>query len=235
MIGSAMAPGLMKASRFATTLAPSGIVKPSVSQPIPKTFEDVRSAFETRNVLRSSDQELQELLVAVGAENIPDPIIRARAAEMSETMRQLLQSRRIEALRPQRSKAAVVALIFSAAALLFSGAQAYRSWSPYSVGDGSASRADDFGSAAAQEENEPDGRTHLTVSELAKRAPSLRTGTLQAWWAGEQARQIQKLEAQARRQVLAGDADGAARSVSRADAIRSRVPSLVGFEKPMQK
>jgi hypothetical protein len=63
----------------------------------------------------------------------------------------------------------------------------------------------------------------------------LRTGNLQAWWAGEQARMVQRLEAQAKRQALAGDREGAARSASRADAIRSRIPALVDYEKPASR
>lgn len=72
----------------------------------------------------------------------------------------------------------------------------------------------------------------LTVEELARRAPTLRTGTLQAWWAGEQARNVQRLEALAKRQTLAGDREGAARSVRRADAIRSAIDPLAKFEQP---
>ena len=75
-------------------------------------------------------------------------------------------------------------------------------------------------------------RPQLSLADLARRSPSIRTGNLQAWWAGEQARQVQRLEAQAKRQALAGDRDGAARSISRADAIRSGIGSLADFEKP---
>lgn len=203
-----------------------------MSQPSKKTFDDVRAAFETRRVLQSSDAELQELLVAVASETITDPAARARAAEMSETMRQLLQSRRIDALRPKPSTAARVALVFSLAALLCAGAQAYRSWSTNAIAIRSATDTGDLVDSMPSEETQSDTRTHMTVSELAKRAPTLRTGTLQAWWAGEQARQIQRLETQAKRQALAGDSAGAARSASRADAIRSRVGSLADHEKP---
>lgn len=203
-----------------------------VSQPSKKTFDDVRAAFETRAVLRSSDMELQELLVAVGSETITDPAARAHAAEMSETMRQLMQSRRIEALRPKPSKAVWAALVFSLAALLCSAAVAYHFWAINAAPLDSVTSPGNVASSMPPDENQADTRTHLTVPELARRAPTLRTGTLQAWWAGEQARQIQKLEAQARRQTLAGDLEGAARSVSRADAIRSEVTALAADEKP---
>jgi len=66
----------------------------------------------------------------------------------------------------------------------------------------------------------------------ASRAPTLRTGTLQAWWAGEQARQVERLEQQAKRQLLAGDSVGAERSARRADSIRNGIDSLASFEKP---
>ncbi len=95
----------------------------SVSQSPPKTFEDVRKLFETRSILRCSEEELQELLAAIASETISDPPMRARAREMGETIRQLLDAK----VRGRPSKLAVLAAILAFAALLCSGAQAYHS------------------------------------------------------------------------------------------------------------
>jgi hypothetical protein len=213
-------------------------VKFAVIKSSPKTFDDVRKAFETGRILQSSSSELEEMLVAISSEAPVEGAQRARAREMGDTIRQLLESKRIDALRPRMSKLAVVALILSVAALICSGVQGYYAGRAYSAAIDSAADMAEFMKAM----NSPasvqaaadvaDARTEITLGELATRAPSIRTGTLQAWWAGEQARQVQRYEAQARRQLLAGDRDGAARSASRADAIRSGIPSLAGMEKP---
>ena len=195
-----------------------------------KTFDHVRAAFETRAVLTASREELEELLAAIACETIADPPARARAREMSETIRQLLENRRVNDLR-KPSRLAVVATLLATAALICCGAQAYHSWRGFTFGSNSTTAASE-GTDQLPAGTQLDLRTNVTIAELAKRAPSLRTGTLQAWWAGEQARQVQRLEAQAKRQALAGDREGAARSASRADAIRSRIPALVDFEKP---
>jgi len=151
---------------------------------------------------------------------------------MGETIRQLLENRRTERMRRNPSKLSLWAMIFSLAALLCCGAQAYYSWAAYRTAVESVTDLSHLVGSIQADDVPTDLRTKLTLAELAKRAPSLRTGTLQAWWAGEQARQVQRLEAQAKRQTLAGDREGASRSVGRADAIRSGIPSLADFEKP---
>jgi hypothetical protein len=146
---------------------------------------------------------------------------------------ELSETKGREEPRGKSSKLALVAIVLSLAALLSSGLQAYYSWSAHRAApDFTASRSD-FGDSIQREaaETETDPRTKVTLAELARRAPTIRTGSLQAWWAGEQARQVQRLEAQAKRQTLAGDHEGAARSVSRADAIRSGIGSLADYEK----
>ena len=201
-----------------------------MSQRSKKTFDDVRTAFESRSILNASPRELEELLAAIASETIDDPATRARVREMGETMRQLHAARS----RAKPSRVAIAAAILAVAALATSGAQFYRTWSGtrgFAPSSSFVSQTNDA-VGAMREASMTDLRTHHTIAELAKRAPSLRTGNVQAWWAGEQARQVQKLEAQAKRQALAGDRDGAARSASRADAIRSRIPALADFERP---
>ncbi|HEV3410257.1 MAG TPA: hypothetical protein VG095_08175, partial [Chthoniobacterales bacterium] len=168
------------------------------------------------------------------AEKVDDPAERARTREMGETMRQLLENRRTYGA--QRSTGlAVVAVLLALAALIVSLWPKLQQWQWRNRYAASAVLPE-FSPATAgtstSSDSTADLRTNLTIAELAKRAPSLRTGNLQAWWAGEQARQVQRLEAQAKRQALAGDHQGAARSASRADAIRSRIPALADFEKP---
>ena len=202
---------------------------PPVSKRAPKTMDDVRAAFDTRSVLRLSPTELEELLATVACETISDPAARARAQEMGETMRQLLENRRSERWRRRPSKLAFAAMILALAALLCCGAQAYYSWSAYRAAVESSANLAELVDSMKGDETQADQRTKVTLAELARRAPSIRTGSLQAWWAGEQARQVQRLEAQAKRQTLAGDREGAARSVSRADAVR--YPFAGGFRK----
>lgn len=199
-----------------------------VSEPARKSFEEVRTAFATRSILSASPRELEELLAAVAAEPINDPAIRAQAREMGETMRQLHAAK--SGKRP--SRLAVAAAVIAVAALISSGAQLYREWNLTRFGARAFMASSTEGAFAASHTPPADLRTQSTIAELARRAPSLRTGTVQAWWAGEQARQVEKLEAQAKRQALAGDREGAARSASRADAIRSRIPALAEFERP---
>ena len=90
----------------------------------------------------------------------------------------------------------------------------------------------DYIRASTRDQLLGDPRIELTIDEMARRAPTLRTGSVQAWWAGEQARQVQALEAQAKRQVIVGDRNGAVKSVQRADEIRSGIDSLASFERP---
>jgi len=162
-----------------------------------------------------------------------ESIALARLAEMEKTMRELVELRRVEGRSAKPSKLALFAMLLALAALLLTAGQAYFSWTARSRASDSVGDFGDFVNATEPDSpHQNDLRTQLSLAELAKRAPSIRTGTLQAWWAGEQARQVQRLEAQAKRQTLAGDREGAARSVRRADAVRSGIPSLADFEKP---
>ncbi len=200
------------------------------------TIADVQTAFETRQVLKLSEAELQQMLVTASAAKFTDPTARAQATEMSETLRQLLQGKHIEALRPKPSIAGRFALLFSFLALLGVGLQWYDARLLDRITRSTfrdTTTAPALASATVESETFTDNRTHLTVAELAHLAPSLRSGSLQAWWRGEQARQIQQLESEAKRRTLAGDFDGAAQSARRADDIRSGVTVLADFEKPL--
>ncbi len=193
-----------------------------------KTFEDVQAAFESQQILRCSARELEQLLVAASARPITDPAARDQAREMSETMRRLLEAK----APPKRSRLALLAALLALAALLCSAAQAYYSRSAYSALTDSTAELGDYIRATNRDSWTGDPRMQVTIEELARRAPSLSKGTLQAWWAGEEARKVQKLEALAKRQMLAGDREGAMRSAKRADAIRSGMDTLASFEKP---
>jgi hypothetical protein len=195
-----------------------------------RTFGDVQAAFESGRVLKSSRGELERLLVAVAADSPGDPTGQARAREMGDTIRQLLMAK----AAPRRSGLAVIAIVLALAALLCSGVQAYYSRTAYSTVTESTAELADYVRASNRDERIEDPRMQVTVEELAQRAPSLRSGTLQAWWAGEQARRVQRLEALAKRQTLAGDHEGAARTVQRADAIRGDIEPLAKFERPVQ-
>ena len=193
-----------------------------------RTFKDVQAAFESRRVLSCSRQELEELLVAAAVEAPTDPAGQARAREMGETMRELLAAKS----RPRGSRLAALAALLALFALLASGVQAYYSRTVVAVERESVAELGDYIRATNRDEPIEDPRLQLTIEELARRAPTLSSGTLQAWWAGEQARNIQRLEALAKRQTLAGDREGAARTVRRADALRSGIEPLAKFEQP---
>lgn len=196
-----------------------------------KTLEDVQAAFETRRVLNCSNDELEQLLVAAGAETIADPAQRARVHEMNETMRRLLETR----ARPARSRLAVAAMWLAIAALAFSTVQFFYWQRAHATATESAAEMGDFIRATQRDMWPGDPRIQLTIDEMARRAPSLSKGTLQAWWAGEQAREVQFLEAQAKRLMLLGDREGAVRSAQRADAVRGGIETLGSFERPPQK
>ena len=120
------------------------------------------------------------------------------------------------------------ASLLAVAALLFLVRQAFSDARAVRGPNENFARAssDRFTATIGIAESDVDSRTHFTLAELARRAPSIQDGTLQAWWAGEQARQVQHYEAQAKQQALAGDSQGAARSAKRADEIRSGIPGL---------
>ncbi len=205
-------------------------------QPTPKTYDDVRNAFDSGRILEATRTELEQLLLALGRESTTDIARQARAAEMGRTMRQLLAAKRNEELQRRPSRVAALALLVALAALLSSGAQYYYYWKNTPEPRFAATQTTETLSMSNNSEEEtPNSRIQPTLLDLAKRAPTLRTGTVQAWWAGEQAREVMKLEALARRQALAGDREGAARSASRADAMRSGIDSLASSEKPALK
>ena len=175
------------------------------------------------------------MLAALASFRSDEAAERAQAREMAEALRQLMANRRTEELR-RDSPLALFATVMAAIALLACVALAYYLRRPATLATASNDirMVDDVLSSAAGVAPS-DSPTNLTIAELAKRAPSLRTGTVQAWWVGEQARQVQRLEALAKKQALAGDRDGAARTASRADAIRSTIGAIADVEKaPMR-
>lgn len=195
----------------------------------------MQHAFRSGEVLRFSDEKLEQLLVTMSALDVPGGSGRTQLAEMNAALRQVLQSRRVDALRPRRGVLAPLAFILALLALGLAALQTMenRKAQRHLAGmtallDARLARAATLDPLLAS-----DPRTHHTVAELARSAPSLRKGSLHAWWAGEQARQIQRLEAMAKRQSLAGDQTGAALSARRADAIRQEVASLAESEKPL--
>ncbi len=197
-----------------------------------KTFDDVGTMFDDGRVLEAKPAELEQLLLALGRESSADTTRQARTAEMGRTIRQLLNAKRNEELSRQPSKLAAFAVVVALAALLSSAAQAYYFWSAHSTATRPMDKAVvSSNEPVVAEESEADPRLQTSLWDLARRAPNIRTGTLQAWWAGEQARQVLRLEAMARRQAVAGDAQGAARTVSRADAIRNTIGSLADLDK----
>lgn len=173
---------------------------------------------------------MQQLLVAASAEKIADPAERAHVDQMSETMRGLLQEKSLGS----RSRLAPLAAVLALLALLCSGAQAYYARTARVAETESNAETQDFIRATSRDMWGGDPRVQLTIDEMARRAPSLSTGTLQAWWAGEEARRVQSLEALAKRQMLEGDRAGAVRSAKRADTVRSGIETLASFEKPPQ-
>lgn len=127
-----------------------------------------------------------------------------------------------------------VACILSLGALLCSGIQAYFSWKSLQSTEVVSSPAEN-NAPAVIEQPAQDPRSDLSLQELVRRAPSIKSGNMQAWWAGEQARQVLRLEGQAKRQLLASDRDGANRTLARADEIRAQIPTLANSEKPPQR
>lgn len=212
----------------ADSLQISRVRRKRVSKVSQRSFADVQAAFASGRVLDCSRRELEELLVATASATPDDPAVQACARELAETLRQLLQTRSA----PRRSKMAAAAFILALAALLISAMQAVYSRAAFFTMSESAAEIGDYIRAANRDEETEDPRTQVTIEELARRAPTLSTGTLQAWWAGEQARRVQRLEALAKRQTLAGDHEGAARTVKRADAMRTGLEPLARFERP---
>lgn len=92
--------------------------------PQDKTYDDVRIAFDSGTVVEANKRELEQLLLAVGRARVLNPANQARAAEMGETMRQLLAARQSEAMHSQALSTARLALWVSVVALVASLVQA---------------------------------------------------------------------------------------------------------------
>ena len=92
--------------------------------PHAKTYDDVRAAFDGGTVVDASKEELEQLLLAVGRARVLDPANQARAAEMGETMRQLLAARQSQAMHAQALSVSRIALLVSLVALIASLIQA---------------------------------------------------------------------------------------------------------------
>ena len=89
-------------------------------RPHMKTYDDVREAFDSGSVVDASKEDLVQLLLAVGRARVLDPANQARAAEMGETMRQLLAARQSEAMHSQALSTSRIALVVSVIALVAS-------------------------------------------------------------------------------------------------------------------
>lgn len=81
-------------------------------------YDHVREAFDSGAVLEASKEDLEQLLLAVGRARVLDPANQARAAEMGETLRQLLAARQSQELHNNANRVAKVALYISIAALV---------------------------------------------------------------------------------------------------------------------
>ena len=102
---------------------------------ITKTQDDVQRVFGDGSIVTASRRELEHLLLANARNKILDPSNQARAAEMGETMRQLLAARQSEEMYGKATFISIIALITSVAALFCSGIQAYYSYAAYHRGD----------------------------------------------------------------------------------------------------
>ena len=92
--------------------------------PQAKTYDDVRAAFDGKTVVDASKEELEQLLLAIGRERVLHPANQARAAEMGETIRQLLAARQSQAMHAQALSVSRLALWVSLVALVASLVQA---------------------------------------------------------------------------------------------------------------
>ena len=92
--------------------------------PQEKTYDDVRQAFDSGNVVNAGKNDLEQLLLAIGRARVLHPANQARAAEMGETLRQLLAARQSQSMHSQALGTARVALWVSVIALITSLVQA---------------------------------------------------------------------------------------------------------------
>jgi len=81
-------------------------------------YSQVVSEFQSGGVLSASRVDLEQMLLAIGRERIVSEENRARAAEMGETIRQVLAARQSQELHGQTQRVAWAALIISVAALI---------------------------------------------------------------------------------------------------------------------
>jgi len=88
------------------------------------TYDDVRAAFDSGSVINASKEELEQLLIAVGKARILHDANQARAAEMGETMRQLLAARQSQEMHGQALRISKVALWFAVLAFVAALVQA---------------------------------------------------------------------------------------------------------------
>jgi hypothetical protein len=102
-----------------------------------KTQDDVQRAFADGTILQASRSDLEQLLLANAKNKILDTSNQARAAEMGETMRQLLAVRQSEEMHGKATIISVIALIVSLSAFICSGIQAYYSYATYHRADAS--------------------------------------------------------------------------------------------------
>lgn len=84
----------------------------------PRTYDDVRAAFDSGAVISAPKEELEQLLIAVGKARILNDANQARAAEMGETMRQLLAARQSQEMHGEALRISKVALLVSVFALV---------------------------------------------------------------------------------------------------------------------
>lgn len=84
----------------------------------PRTYDDVRAAFDSGDVINATKEELEQLLIAVGRVRILNDANQARASEMGETMRQLLAARQSQEMHGQALRISKVALWFAVLAFV---------------------------------------------------------------------------------------------------------------------
>lgn len=89
-------------------------------KPKQKTSDDVRSAFDNGTILEASKEDLEQLLLANCRAQIKSDENRARAAEMGETMRQLLAARQSMELHNEAKRYSQIALIVALISLIIS-------------------------------------------------------------------------------------------------------------------
>lgn len=98
---------------------------------INKTYDDVNQAFQSGEVLKASDKELEQLLMALCTEQVLSSANQTRSLHMGETLRGLLAVRESEARHKESQLTSKLALLVSFVALIVSlpsGIEAYQSF-----------------------------------------------------------------------------------------------------------